>query len=348
MAIVIDGSAGITDVDGSQVLSTADYDSISGVLDRDNRIINGDFGIWQRGTSFATPGYGADRWSNAFVGGTVTQSRQAFAIGDTLGVNSPTYFLRQTVSGQSLPTNNAITTQHIEGVRTYAGQTITVLGWARRSSGAGNMAINGGQWFGTGGATTPSTRVVTDVQIVTLTGSWEPFAVTINVPSITGKILSTLGNDYFDINIWTSAGANFAEASALGLQTIGVDLWGIHVKLGTHTASTAVQYRPRDPGTELELCQRYFLAATIGGGTSWALFRAVNFTASLNGTYGSYQFKVTMRRAPTVAYSWEINDVAQVGSMSSFGTDVNGLSFGHSVNAGAFIDLVIINADAEF
>lgn len=37
----------------------------------DNRIINGDFGIWRRGTSHSGSGYGADRWRNDLRGGTV-------------------------------------------------------------------------------------------------------------------------------------------------------------------------------------------------------------------------------------------------------------------------------------
>ena len=303
MAIVINGSTGITDADGGQVLSTSDYTDISRTVDPDNRIINGNFGVWERGDIFTTNTYGADRWVNGFLGGTVTQSRQTFPLGDMLGVNTPTFFLRQTVSGQSLATDNALTNHRIEGVRSYAGQTITVLGWARRSSGSGNMAINSSQNFGTGGTTTPSDRVATAGQIVSLIGTWAPFAVTINVPSITGKILSTLGNDYLDINFWTSAGSNLASSTgALGPQTIGVDLWGIHIKLGTHAASTTNQYRPRDPGEELALCQRYYekgsstllasyASGSFGGGISHVFYntakrRVPNVTATRTGGAG--------------------------------------------------------------
>jgi hypothetical protein len=289
MAIIINGTTGITDADGGEVLSTADYTTISRTVDPDNRIINGDFSFWQRGVSFTTNTYGADRWTNTFIGGTVTQSRQAFPLGDTLGVNTPAYFLRQTVSGQSLASNAAIMSQHIESVRSYAGQTITVLGWARRSSGTGNMAINAGQYFGLGGS--PSTSVLTAGQTVTLTGSWVPFAVVIDVPSITGKTLGTDGRDYLDINFWTSAGSNFAVSSnSLGPQTIGVDLWGIHIKLGTHTASTTSQYRPRDPGTELALCQRYCSTAVVGAQST-----AANIVMTV-----PWFTKVTMRAAPAI------------------------------------------------
>ena len=227
-----------------------------GVLDPENRIINGAFDFWQRGTSLVGSGYIADRWRPNANGGTVTTSRQAFSIGDTLGNNNPTFFLRQTVSGQSASANEARVMQYVEGVRSYAGQTITVLGWARRSSGSGNMAVEVAQDFGTGGS--PSSAVLVAPQTVTLTSSFAPFALTFTVPSISGKTVGTNGNDLFYLAFWTSAGSDYnARTNSLGLQTIGVDLWGIHIKQGTHTTSAVDLYRQPELGPELARCQRY-------------------------------------------------------------------------------------------
>jgi hypothetical protein len=229
-----------------------------GVLDPENRIINGAFDFWQRGTSSTSSGYvAADRWINTASGGTVTQSRQSFSLGETFGNNNPTFFLRQTVSGQTLSSQGGITIQRIEGVRSYAGQTITVLGWARRSSGSGNMAVEAIQDFGTGGS--PSATVTGTGQTVTLTSSWAPFALTFSIPSITGKTLGTNSNDYFGLLFWTSAGSNFnARTNSLGLQTIGVDLWGVHIKVGTHTTAATDLYKQPEIGPELARCQRYY------------------------------------------------------------------------------------------
>jgi hypothetical protein len=228
-----------------------------GVLDPENRIINGAFDFWQRGTSFTANAYGADRWINGVSGGTVTMSRQAFTLGDTLGTNSPTFFLRQTVSGQSTSSQLALVSQRIEGVRSYAGQTITILGWARRSSGSGNMALNVEQAFGTGGS--PSSGVFGTGQTVTLTSSFAPFALTFSVPSISGKTLGTNGNDYLALNIWTSGGSDYnVNTNSLGLQTIGVDLWGVHIKVGTHTTAAVDLYKQPELGPELARCQRYY------------------------------------------------------------------------------------------
>jgi len=101
---------------------------------------------------------------------------------------------------------------------------------------------------------------------VTLTSSWAAFAVTIAVPSISGKTLGTNNNDYFRVSFWTSAGSTYnARTNSLGLQTIGVDLWGIHIKQGTHTTSAVDLYRQPELGPELARCQRYYQVFVSSG-----------------------------------------------------------------------------------
>lgn len=280
-----------------------------GAIDPDNRIINGAFDFWQRGTSFTTLAYGADRWINGFVGGTVTMSRQSFALGDTLGSNSPTYFLRQTVSGQTLASQYAQVSHRIEGVRSYAGQTITILGWVRRSSGAGNIAVRASQFFGTGGS--PSSQVAVAAQTITLTSTWEPFAATFSIPSITGKTLGTDGNDFLSIAFWTSAGSDYnAATNSLGLQTIGVDFWGIHIKLGTHTTSAVALYKQPELGPELARCQRYY--TKLGGEVvnDIIIQGAASTTTAMAATL---TLPVTMRAAPTLTKvgTWTAFNAAQ-------------------------------------
>ena len=257
-------------------------------VNAENRIINGDMGIWQRGTSGTANGYtAADRWGNFFVGGTVTQARQSFALGDALGSTQPTYFLRQTVSGQTLSTQYAHTIQRIEGVRSYAGQTITVLGWAKVTSGTANMAVEALQSFGTGGSPSADVNGISPTTVA-LTTSWAPFAVVMAIPSVSGKTLGSGGNDFLALNFWSSAGSDYnSRTNSLGLQTISVDLWGIHIRIGTWTASDAALYRPRDPGTELALCQRYYEIGTGGITVDHLLYLmgiAVPFSARKRGT----------------------------------------------------------------
>jgi hypothetical protein len=287
--------------------------------DPENRIINGAFDFWQRGTSFTTAVYGADRWANSAVGGTVTQSRQSFNAGDTLGQNSPAFFLRQAVSGQTLASHVALTEQRIEGVRSYAGQTITILGWVRRSSGSGNIVVSVEQSFGTGGSPSANVEGI-GATTVSLTTSFEPFAVTIAVPSITGKTLGTNGNDFFSVFFWSSAGSNFnARTNSLGLQTISVDLWGIHIKRGTHTVEAVDGYRAPELGPELARCQRYYRitkAVEVTGLTTPGGPVPVREELSISPT---------MRVAPTASFTY--TDNGNMNGAASIETSVDGLRF---------------------
>lgn len=307
-------SEGLWKVGGTAVTATAaelnvldgitanvrQLNSSSEDVNSENRIINGDMGVWQRGTSFTTSVYGADRWLNSLNGGTVTQSRQAFTLGDTLGTTQPTYFLRQTVSGQTLSTQYANTTQSIEGVRSYAGQTITVLGWVKVTSGTANMAVEAVQYFGTGGSPSASVTGISPTTVA-LTTSWVPFAVVMAIPSVAGKTLGSNGNDYLQLNFWTSAGSDFnARTNSLGLQAISVDLWGIHIRVGTWTAADAALYRPRDPGTELALCQRYYQRLVAD-----SLFTSFGSGMGSSATQGQIHinFSSFMRATPSVSSS---------------------------------------------
>jgi len=289
-----------------------------GVLDPENRIINGAFDFWQRGTSSTSFGYvAADRFSNSYTGGTVTQSRQSFALGDTFGSNNPKYFLRQTVSGQASAGNYGLIGHRIEGVASYAGQTITLLGWARRSSGSGNVAVETDQYFGGGGS--PSANVRTYQGAITLTSSWAPFAVVCSVPSVSGKTLGTDGGDSVGVNFWTSAGSDWnSRTNSLGIQTIGVDLWGIHIKRGVHTADATEAYRAPELGLELARCQRYLETGTTS---------LVAYQLNANGLTNSTQFSTAKRGTPTISYSGityvnASSISASIQSINSFRTGV--------------------------
>lgn len=224
-------------------------------INDDNRIINGDFGIWQRGTIHSSGLYGsADRWRRNSVGGTAILLRVDTISPTILGGTEPPFVAALTVSDQSAASHFAWMDQIIEDVRSYSGQTITVLGWAARSTGAGNMAVEGVQTFGSGGS--PLVQGIGS-QIIPLTGVLQPFAATITLPDLTGKTLGP--NHGLAIRFWASAGSDFnTVAASLGIQTIQIFLWGIHIRRGVWPASAAALYRPRHPAVELAMCQRYY------------------------------------------------------------------------------------------
>jgi hypothetical protein len=254
-----------------------------------NAIINGNFDIWQRGTSFTGNEYGADRWLNNRAGSTCTMSRQEFALGQTDVPGEPTYFVRMAVASVAGANNRVILQQPIEDVRTFAGQQITISFYAKADA-SKTIAIEFQQIFGAGG--TPSS-VVTAIGTVkkSLTTSWQKVTHTITVPSISGKTLGTDGNDRFAFSIFFDAGSDFnARTDTLGHQSGTFDIAQVQVEAGP----VATPFERRPIGTELALCQRYFQAG-------FRTFNSYGFTGW--GYTSQFTFPVTMRATPTMSQS---------------------------------------------
>lgn len=248
-----------------------------------NRIINGNFDFWQRGTSFtAANALTSDRWLVANIGSTHTTSRQAFTLGQTAVSGEPTYFSRTVVASVAGASNYAVLLQRIESVRTLAGQTATVSFWAKADA-SRNIAVEFEQRFGTTGS--PSSDVTTFVGTCALTTSWQKFTITVNIPSISGKTLGSDNNDFLQLDFWFDAGSSYnARTNSLGQQSGTFDIAQVQVEAG----SVATPFEMRPLQTELALCQRYYQAAS---------------TFIYAGTFARicYMFPVPMRVAPTLA-----------------------------------------------
>lgn len=245
--------ASTTVIDNNKKLSNLDIVPNSSFMFR-NKIINGNFDIWQRGTSQTSSGYGsADRWFNIHSGSTKTASQQAFNLGQTDVPGNSKYYLRHVVSSVAGDPNYCIAMQKIEGVDTLAGQTATLSFWAKADSNK-NIATEFLQYFGTGGS--PSTLVNTiGVTTHNLTTSWQKFTATVAVPSISGKTLGSNGDDRLELNFWFDAGSDYnSRTNSLGQQSGTFDIAQVQVEEGT--VATPFEHRPI--GMELSLCQRYY------------------------------------------------------------------------------------------
>ena len=125
----------------------------SSVGSNPNYIINGNFDIWQRGTSQTTSGYGSgDRWEPYVNGSTFTCSQVAFTVGQSNVPNNPVYFCRMNVTSSAGASNYAVIRQKIEGVNTLDGQSCTVSFYAKSQSAPIDIATEFKQSFGTGGS----------------------------------------------------------------------------------------------------------------------------------------------------------------------------------------------------
>jgi hypothetical protein len=245
-----------------------------------NKVINGDFGVWQRGTTFTNPAngsYQADRWRQ-YQDGTVSQviSQQAFAPGTApVAGYEGTFFIRKVVSSASGNNYNNLE-QGIEDVRIFAGQTVTMSFWAKADSSRSVTAYIV-QNFGSGG----SGAVYSSNIYVNLTTSWSRYTATFALPSIAGKTIGT--------------NSQLVPTLAMPLNTAyTIDFWGVQLEAGPvatpfTTATGTVQ-------GELAACQRYYFRT---GGVQFGHLGIIATASSSTTLYGEWQLPVQMRAVPT-------------------------------------------------
>jgi hypothetical protein len=268
-----------------------------------NRIINGDFDFWQRGTSFSVTSTGTfttDRWQCVFdgSGATRTISRQSFTLGQTDVLNEPTYFARyaQTVAGSGATFNNF--EQRIENVSTFAGRQVTISFYAKAATSFTLPKLTFAQGFGTGGS--PSATVFTDFAVsTTIATSFAKYSYTVNIPSISGKTLGSDNNDFLSVIFSLPINTTFT-----------VDIAQVQIEPG----SVATPFERRPFGTELALCQRYYQELTRVG---W------RGDATTGEIYAAWYNHSTMRVAPSVA----ISDVSLSGFAAGVAVVANGASY---------------------
>jgi hypothetical protein len=245
-----------------------------------NKIINADFGIWQRGTSFNPSATGffffADRWrSYTYSASATTASQQTFTAG-----TAPVAGYEGTYFGRVVSTNTFAYFSYngIENVRTFAGQTVTLSYWAKSASAQTLNEVQVSQYFGSTG----STAVATTLTAPSITTSWVRYTHTFAMPSISGKTIGG-GNDGIFINI-------------KGAINNALDMWGFQLEAGS-TATDFVTASGGSPQAELAMCQRYF--NRFNGGVS--LYYANGMSDSATTAYGVYSYPVTMRVVPSFA-----------------------------------------------
>jgi hypothetical protein len=204
--------------------------------------------------------------------------------------------------------------QSIEGVRTFAGQQVTLSFWAKVDA-TKNIAVEFAQSFGSGGS--PSSIVfgigVTKVSIGT---SWQKVTVTATMPSISGKTLGTDNNDALNVIIWFDAGSDFnSRTNSLGQQSGTFEIAQVQLEPGT----VATPFERRSYGQELALCQRYYSTRPSVQNQVYGL--------SANTFNTHISFSVEMRANPTVTLS----NVVFVNASAASATNVS--TGGFTLNA---------------
>jgi hypothetical protein len=258
----------------------------SAYLANRNRIINGNFDIWQRGTSFASQtaeAYFADRWKvKPATGCTMTVSRQAFTVGQTDVPYEPTYFLRADIT--TAGSANAEIMQKIEDVRTFAGQTIAVSFWAKSTAGTQTLTCRTIQEFGSGG----SANVVSSGTTAVLTSSWQKVTFSVAIASISGKTIGS--GSAFSFNFYWPNSSTSND----------VDLAQVQVEAG----STYTPFEYKSFGQELAACERYYSKSyntDVAPATSGAVGACSSLAIYSSGSQSlGARWVTSMRKVPTV------------------------------------------------
>jgi hypothetical protein len=252
-----------------------------------NIVLNSDFRIAQRGTSFTSPtsgSYTLDRWLLAFdgTGATRTITQQIFTPGTApvAGYESANFIrCAQTVAGTS---NTYVDfRQRIEDVRAFAGQTVTVSFWAKAAA-TQTITILADQDFGSGGSATVFNALPTSA--VTLTTSWQRFTYSASVASISGKTIGT--SSYLSLTLRITGGSTFT-----------VDVFGVQMEAGS--VATAFQTATGTLQGELAAC-RYYYRRTTGDATAlYQTMANLGYTGGTTTIAYPIMFDTPMRTTPS-------------------------------------------------
>lgn len=237
-----------------------------------NRLINGNFDIWQYGTSSSSSGYTtADRWKLQ-VAGTATFSQETSVI-----PTGSRYALKWTTGAAS---SYGQIRQFIEYANLYPLLNKTIICSAQVRC---NSTFTGNAQFEVGYATTSDSSSAT-------------------YTTISGAITGTVNSSGYTQITWIGTVPSNAAGLYIGIvptvvQASGAVLYMGQIQCEIGSTATSFDYRPY--GTELALCQRYYWRYTGGGYTGIGVGSANNATSA----NVSVKYPVTMRTSPTITGS---------------------------------------------
>ncbi len=239
-----------------------------------NKIINGQFDIWQRTISFPAPafpilglvGFAADhwQWQAATDGGIMNGSgmtRQTFAPGQPDVPDNPTYFMRWEMTGIAGSSGNAGSNlvQRIESVRTLSGKTATLSFWMRGDI-SGTIAMSLLQWPGGGGTAFPApvSIALLPTNFIVTAGTWTFHRVTLDIPSISGFVIGASNNDglYLRFHNLVEPALATNQGYPTPISYTGLlDLANVQIE---EFDITDPEFEDRPISLELRLCQRFY------------------------------------------------------------------------------------------
>ena len=237
-----------------------------------NYVINGALDIWQRGTSFSTTGYTADRWYSP-ISGTAPVSRETanlpagFQYGIKLTTGAASSFAQ---FNQAIETANVIPLQ---------GQIVTASGWVKISGPySGNWSFDATYSTSSDAYSSQTTQVPGSAAVIgtSATTTWTRFSKTFTVPS---NAVGLRLEHYPDV----------VQPSG-----VTVTMTGMQLELG----STASSFRRNSQSIQGELaaCQRYYWRNTATAYTAFGL----GYSITATGSAVFIPYPVPMRSVPSL------------------------------------------------
>lgn len=309
--------------------ATADtlYLPINTDLSYYNRLINGRFGVWQRGFSFTFntanghTGFTADRWFWTQTDGETTISIQTLPLLDE--GNGYGFRINRTTAAGLIPELG----QAIEDVRTFAGRSLSFTFASILNSGSPvTVTAVLRQYFGTGGS--PSTPVVTQIGQVTLTntGTREIHQFVVDIPDIAGKTIGTDNNSCAQL-----------------IFEITDKIFDLTLVYSSAVESNVVHDFQSDT-LELERCYRYFQKSYSTGTTPGTITQAGanHYISPISNAFCvglQSKFPTVMRTTPTVqwyspntgtiGYVWNFPDNVDIQVQSNVGVSLGNKDTGY-------------------
>ena len=340
MAITLNGTTGITTPTYGGAVA-AEY--IAPVTSFKNRIINGAMQIDQRnaGASVAaslSSTYYIDRWrAERTAGGAYTIQQSTTA---PSGFTNSLLITVTTADSSIAATDYYDVQQFIEGFNvadlgwgTASAQTITVSFWVRSSltgtfaGSVSNSAANRSYVF----TYNISSANTWEYKTITIAGDTSGTWLTNNGRGILLTFDLGNGSDYqATAGSWVSQYAVGTSSSVKVISTVGATWQVTGVQLEKGSTATSFDYRPY--GTELTLCQRYFISTrTTSSLGSFSITGQALTTSRI--IIGGAQFPVVMRADPTTTI-YSVNADTS-GAVALYNASTTPVGSGFAVSAPA-------------
>lgn len=285
-----------------------------------NYIINGNFDIWQSGTSQSTLGYGsADRWFFGVTNGLVGNlSRLEIAKTNNIVWGGATF--RSSINVTTTP--NSVTSlleQRIENPFRLSGKTVTVSFYAHRASVVGSIDVN----LFSNVIKIGSKDVNINVGTFTPGSVMGRYSFTYTLPVFDEKTIGT--SDFLALKFVVSSGFLCSDLGITGVQL--------------EEGSVATPFEQRPIGLELSLCQRYYEVGTT-------LVDTPAYQAGVAVGSPTY-FKVSKRVTPSIVLGTSTESV-NFTSISASVVTINSFRLtGTSITAGNLYYTNSFTASAE-